>query len=153
PEMPFTGFAETAKRLVRGIIVSVKPDHGLGGALHEETAYGIVRDTAEAKVIGNLVTRKPVTALSAAEVDSIRDLVLRRDLQEAVAPFRGEKGKVIDEKGFRAALATFAKAPGQRGRDNGVRRVRIGKTERDFISIGNRQSGIVYKALIAGENH
>jgi CRISPR-associated endonuclease Csn1 len=60
PEEPFPGFAETATRLLRGIVVSRKPDHGKGGALHEETAYGIVRDKSEAEVIGNLVTRKPI---------------------------------------------------------------------------------------------
>jgi CRISPR-associated endonuclease Csn1 len=54
--------------------VSRKPDHGKGGALHQETAYGIVRDDAEAAVIGNLVTRKPVTDLSPGEVGSVRDL-------------------------------------------------------------------------------
>lgn len=153
PEEPFPGFAETATRLVRAIIVSRKPDHGKGGALHEETAYGIVRDEAEAAVIGNLVTRKPVTALSAGDVDSVRDPALRCELQAAVAPFRDDKGKVRDEKGFKGALKAFSEARGQRGREQGVRRVRIGKVQKEFVPIRSRNSGAVYKALIAGENH
>lgn len=153
PEEPFPGFAETATRMVRATIVSRKPDHGKGGALHEETAYGIVRDEAEAAVIGNLVTRKPVTALSAGEVDCVRDPVLRCELQAAVAPFRDDKGKIRDEKGFKAALKAFSDERGRRGREQGVRRVRIGKVQKEFMPIRNRDSGAVYKALIAGENH
>lgn len=153
PDEPFPNYAETASRLVRGIIVSRKPDHGTGGALHEETAYGIVRDEAEAAVIGNLVTRKPVTALSANEVDSVRDPVLRGELQGAVAEFRDDKSKVRDEKGFKTALKAFADERGWRGREQGVRRVRIGKVQKEFVPIKNRSSAVVYKALIAGENH
>lgn len=153
PEEPFPGYAETAKRLVRGVIVSRKPDHGKGGALHEGTAYGIVVDEAEAKVIGNLVTRKPVTALSANEIDSVRDPVLRRELQAAVAHLRDDKGKVKDEKALKATLKTFAEERDRPGRKQGVRRVRIGKAQKDFVPINDRSSGDVYKALIAGENH
>lgn len=153
PEEPFAGYAEIAKRLVREIIVSRKPDHGKGGALHEETAYGIVHDEAEAREIGTLVTRKPVTALSTGEINSVRDPILRRELQDTVALFRDEKGKVKDEKAFRAALKDFSVERSKPGRMQGVRRVRIGKTQTDFISIKNRTSGSVYKALITGENH
>jgi CRISPR-associated endonuclease Csn1 len=155
PEEPLPGYAETAARLVRRIIVSRKPDHGKGGALHEETAYGIVRNEAEAAIIGNLVTRKPVTALSANEVDSVRDPALRGELQGVVAVFRDDKGKVRDEKSFKAALKTFADERGQNGsgREQGVRRVRIGKVQKEFVPIKNRSSAVVYKALIAGENH
>ncbi len=39
------------------------------------------------------------------------------------------------------------------GRKQGVRRVRIGKAQKDFVPIKDRASGAVYKALIAGENH
>lgn len=153
PEEPFLGYAEAAKRLVRNIVVSRKPDHGKGGALHEETAYGIVRDGAEAKEIGNLVTRKPVTALSSGEIDSVRDRRLRTELQVAVAPFRDDKGKVKHEKGFKAALKALSELRDQPGRMQGVRRVRIGKAQKDFVAIKDRTSGAVYKALIAGENH
>lgn len=153
PDEPCSDYAETAKSIVRSIIVSRKPDHGKGGALHEETAYGIVHDEVEAALIGNLVTRKPVTALSAGEVDSVRDRPLREALQEAVAPFRDARGKVRDEKGFRAALQTFSEQRNEQDRRQGVRRVRIGKKQNDFVPVRDRRTGGVYKALIAGENH
>jgi CRISPR-associated endonuclease Csn1 len=86
-------------------------------------------------------------------VDSVRDPVLRHELRAAVAPFRDDKGKVRDEKGFKAALRAFSEARGQRGREQGVRRVRIGKVLKEFVPIGDRRTGEVYKALIAGENH
>ena len=153
PNEPFYGFLESASCLVRNAIVSRKPDHGKGGALHQETAYGIVRDDAEAAVIGNLVTRKPVAALSLGELDSVRDVGLRHALLAAVAPFRDDKGKICDEKGFKSALKAFSEARGQRGREQGVRRVRVGKAQKDFVLLKDRNSGTVYKALIAGENH
>lgn len=153
PDEPFPGFAESAARLVRSVIVSRKPDHGKGGALHEETAYSVVEDESEAALIGNLVTRKPVTALSANEIDSVRDAALRRELQEAVVSFRDERGKVSDDKGFKSALRAFQAERGRKGREQGVRRVRIGKAQKDFVPIRDRRSGTVYKALIAGENH
>ncbi|MCH9809488.1 MAG: type II CRISPR RNA-guided endonuclease Cas9 [Alphaproteobacteria bacterium] len=155
PEEPFPEYAETAKKLIRQVIVSRKPDHGKGGALHEETAYGFVRGSAEAGEIGNLVTRKPLTNLSAKEVDSIRDRVLRAELQAIVAPYRDDKGKVSkdNEKDFKAALEDFSQTQGVHGREQGVRRVRIGKVLNDFIPVANRTTGAVYKALIPGENH
>ena len=39
---PFPGFREAVREKVAGIVVSVKPEHGKGGALHEDTAYGLV---------------------------------------------------------------------------------------------------------------
>lgn len=153
PDEPCSGYADAATKLVRAINVSRKPDHGKGGALHEETAYGIVRDQAEIAEIGQLVTRKPLAALSASEVGRIRNPQLRGEVQAAVAALRDDKGKVSDEKVFRATLKNFASEKGRPGRMQGVRRVRIGKAQRDFQTIRDRTTGEIYKALIAGENH
>ncbi len=153
PEEPFQGYRESATRLVRGIVVSRKLEHGKGGKLHKDSAYGFVRDAAEANEIGNLVLRKPLTTLSAEEIGSIRDQRLRSELQTVTAPFVDEKGKLIDKKAFEAALAQFSSERGVAGREQGVRRVRIGKAQKDFIEISRQETGEVYKSLIAGENH
>lgn len=153
PEEPFAAMVEAATRLVRSVVVSRKPDHGKGGPLHQETAYGIVRDDNEAATIGALVTRKPVTALVAVDVDSVRDPGLRAALQAATAPYRDDQGKVCNDAGYKRALKAFSEARGIKGREQGVRRVRIGKAQKEFVVIKDRRSGAVYKALIAGENH
>jgi CRISPR-associated endonuclease Csn1 len=144
--MPFEGFLDAVRTAKDDIIVSNKPEHGKHGAMHEDTAYGAVRDESEAAAIGNLVHRKPVTDLTEGEINHVRDLNLRTRLQAAVAPLMDEKGKAKDKNAYAAALAAFAEA-------NKVRRVRVGKSGTDAIPIADRRTGKEYKALVPGENH
>lgn len=152
---PFPGFLDVAREKVRAVIVSVKPEHGKGGALHEDTAYGLVTDPAEAAEIGNLVFRKPLADLNANEIDSVRDPHLRGQLQALAAPFRNDKGKLTDEKGLKAALAAFRVKTLHNGKEveRPVRRVRIGKTKTGEVHVRDRRTGVVYKALLPGDNH
>lgn len=151
---PFLGFRDAVLAVIDKVIVSMKPEHGTGGALHEDTAYGLVTNSHEAAIIGNLIYRKPLADLKAGEIDSVRDAHLRKQLQDLVAPLRDAKGKLTkeNEKAFEAALTKFSgqSAP---GRIQGVRRVRIGKAKTGELHIKNRQTGAVYKALLPGENH
>jgi len=149
---PFSGFRNVVGEKVRSVVSSVKPDHGKAGALHEDTAYGLVQDEAEAAEIGNLVYKKPLVDLNSNEIDRVRDPVLRRALQRLASAFRSETRKLIDEKGLRAALAEFARTPAS-GRMQGIRRVRIGKEKKGVVPIRDRRTGAAYKLLIPGENH
>jgi CRISPR-associated endonuclease Csn1 len=151
-EEPFAGFREAVRTAVEKVIVSVKPEHSKGGALHEDTAYGLVTNPGEATVIGNLVYRKPLVDLKPGEIDSVRDEHLRRQLQSLAEPFRDAKGKLKDEKGLQGALSVFAASQAP-GREQGIRRVRIGKEKRGELHIKDRRTGAVYKALLPGENH
>jgi len=59
----------------------VKPDHGVQGALHNETAYGLVQSPAEAKQKPIVVHRVPLDSISKrADMESIRDETLRDHL-------------------------------------------------------------------------
>lgn len=149
---PVKKFRDVVRAQLDNLVVSVKPEHGKGGALHEETAYGVVAGEAEQEEIGNLVFRKPVTGLTVGEIDRVRDPVLRQELRTLASPFRNEKGKCTDPKGLASALDAFSrqKAP---GRKQGVRRVRIGKKEASTVAIKNRRNGRIYKALVPGDNH
>jgi CRISPR-associated endonuclease Csn1 len=144
--MPFDGFLDAVRSARDNIIVSNKPEHGKRGAMHEDTAYGLVRDEVETDAIGNLVYRKPVTDLTENEIGHVRDEVLRTALNAAVAPLLDEKGKAKDKNAYAAALSAFAEA-------NKVRRVRLGKSGTDAIPIADRRTGKEYKALVPGENH
>lgn len=151
---PFPHFREAVRDAMHKVVVSVKPEHSIGGALHEDTAYGFVRDQAEAKEIGNLVYRRPLADLKPNEIDSVRDVHLRQELQALAAPFRDKSGKLADEKGLQAALSRFGtEAQPHTGRDQGVRRVRIGKEKQGAVVIKDRRTGAAYKALLPGENH
>ena len=148
---PFEGFRDVVHGSIETLIVSNKPEHGKKGALHEDTAYGLIADPAEAAGIGNLVRRKPVVDLTAGEIDAVRDPVLRKRLQAVAAPFRDAKGKVKDDKAFKAALAAFAATPMHDGKT--IRRVRVGKEDESAVALADRRTGAAYKAVTPGENH
>ena len=90
---PFPGFRDAILAKVRAATVSIKPEHGKGGALHEDTAYGFVRDPAEAAEIGNLVYRKLLVDLKPNEIAAVRDSNLRNQLLEVAKPFIVERAK------------------------------------------------------------
>ena len=74
--------------------------------------------------------RKAARRPDANEIDSVRDPHLRIRLQEVVAQLRDSKGRIAKttkrRSGRRACYIRRRKAP---GREQGVRRVRIGKTK------------------------
>lgn len=144
-EWPFEDFRDVVRQHLEKIIVSNKPERGKTGALHEDTAYGIVSGKKEKAEIGNLVRRKPLIDLTAGEVDRIRDTDLRRQVQATVAPYRDAKGKVTDAKAYTAALAAFAD-------EQKIRRVRVGKDDVSAVAIAD-QNGRDYKAVAPGENN
>ena len=150
---PFENFRDAVRASLEKLVVSNKPEHGKGGALHEDTAYGLIADATEATQIGNLVRRKPVVDLTPGEIDAVRDKLLREKLQAAVAPFRDNKGKLpkANEKAFAAALAAFAATPLPDGKT--IRRVRVGKEDVSAVPLKDRRTGQPYKAVTPGENH
>lgn len=144
---PFEVFRDAVRASVENLVVSSKPEHGKGGALHEDTAYGLIADATESTQIGNLVRRKPLVDLTPGEVDAVRDKFLRKKLQAAVAPFRDNKGKLpkANEKTYAAALAAFAATPIADGKT--MRRVRVGKEDVSAVPLKDRRNGQPYKAV------
>jgi CRISPR-associated endonuclease Csn1 len=149
---PFAGFRDAVREKVLATVVSLKPEHGKSGALHEDTAYGLIKDEAEAAEIGNLVFRKPLVDLNLNEIERVRDPILRQALLNVATRFRDKNGKLGNAKGLRASLEAFAKEPAP-GRMQGVRRVRIGKEKSGEVHVRDRRTGAFYKALVPGENH
>jgi CRISPR-associated endonuclease Csn1 len=139
------------RRAVEGITVSFKPEHGKGGALHEDTAYGILRDDDPARQLGNLVYRKPLTGLTATEAARIRDPAVRGWVAAAIAPLVDAKGRAKDDKALQTALASLAARPGPGGAS--VRRVRVVKPDDSAVALHDRRNGKPYKAVAPGENH
>lgn len=136
---PYDGFDhEEFRRQVNGITVSYRLDHGTGGRLHAETAYGAVQDPS-AEGGYNLVARKPLASLNEKQVDRIRSLELRAEVQAFVAAEKAEG------RGLKDALARFAE-------QRGIRRVRLLEKEEDVVWIRDR-SGRAYKAYSPAENH
>lgn len=128
------------------MIVSHKPDHGLQAQLHEDTAYGTVRDL-EKEDGSNLVYRKGFRDLNEKEIGRIRDRRLR-DLVQAHVEREKRDGKEL-----KAALQSFSEQRGIPGMPNGIRHVRLTKPEKPEYLVPIRdKSGTAYKSYSAGEN-
>ena len=91
---PFDGFRENIRHKLEQIVVSHKPDAGFvpgqpkgdatPGALHNDTAYGIIK--TDAKGMSEVVTRKDVMSFTKTkEIETIRDKTTRQSLLDAVA--------------------------------------------------------------------
>ncbi|MEM7524231.1 MAG: type II CRISPR RNA-guided endonuclease Cas9 [Pseudomonadota bacterium] len=152
---PWEGFRTELEHRLKTMIVSHRADRGridtkrrakgkdsTSGALHLDTAYGIVSDT-------EVVSRAPLMSLSPKDIEkSARGKNVRDpDLRKALAAATEEKvGKEFD-----AALAVFSAAPGPY---RGIRRVRLIES----LGVGARVeirdgSGRAYKAYKGDSNH
>lgn len=145
---PFEGYREALRAKLDAMVVSHKPDHGVGpkargnvhvtsGKLHEETAYGLVDEEIDGKRF-NLVTRKPLTALTEKEIGQVRDARLREELEDVA-----HEAKRDGEK-LEAALGRFGDA-------KGIRRVRVLKTLKSVRIVSHGEE--YQKAYNPGDNH
>ena len=140
PPEPFVGFRDQVMARVARVRASHRPDHAVSGRLHEDTAYGLIRDVPEnqaARTIGNLVVRKPVGSLSAKEIGQVRDEKIRAELLGAM------KGLGADKKGLAAALQEWSARTGHR-------RLRIIKPAANARAVCGTD-GTAYKWMLPGE--
>lgn len=137
----WSSFREDLKAKFDKIVISYKPEHGAAGRLHEETAYGLVRDPS-VEDGATLVYRKPFVDLNPNEIGRIRDRRLREEVLTLVEPLNEDKKRIKE------ALTQFANS-----RPQPMRHVRLLKTEKAFVRVKKRGTADVYKALIPGENH
>jgi CRISPR-associated endonuclease Csn1 len=143
--LPWPSLRDDLDAKLKAMTVSHKPDHGVQAQLHEDTAYGTVKQP-EKEGGANLVYRKPFVALNDKEVGRIRDIRLRELVQKHVA---SEKAAGRDLK---AALQTFRERKDIPGLPD-IRHVRLTKTEKpDYLVALRDKSGKPYKAYSAGEN-
>lgn len=140
PPEPFVGFRDQVLARVARVHASHRPDHAVSGRLHEDTAYGLIRDVPEnqaARTIGNLVVRKPVGSLSAKEIGQVRDEKIRAELLGAM------KGLGADKKALATALQEWS------GR-TGHGRLRIIKPAANARAVCDAE-GTPYKWMLPGE--
>lgn len=75
---PWPGFRDDVAAYVGKIVVSHKPDHGVEGALHNDTAYGLIDMEPDAKGVRQVVHRVPLDSFKKrSNLDDIRDPQLR----------------------------------------------------------------------------
>ncbi len=140
PPEPFAGFSEQVRDRVAKLHVSHRPDHAIGGRLHEDTAYGLIRDVPEnlaALTIGNVVVRKPVADLTAKEIGQVRDEAIRQELL----------AETLNRTSDKKVLAETLKAWSKR---SGHRRLRIIKPAATARPVHDKD-GQPYKWMVPGE--
>lgn len=96
---PWPSFRDDVAEKVRGLIVSHKPDHGIQDAMHNDTAYGLLKSEAgvpDKRGVRTLVTRKPLDGdafRTSADLEKICDEVVRQKLLSATAGLSGQAFK------------------------------------------------------------
>jgi CRISPR-associated endonuclease Csn1 len=149
--MPWPSLRDDLSASLERMTVSHKPDHGVGGKLHEDTAYGsVAKDElgADGKPLGNLVYRKPLAGLTENEIERIRDRRLRDMVGEHV---RAAKAKGIP---LAKALIDFRDTVRDPHIKHGLRRVRLVKSEKPeyLVPVKDPRTGQIFKHYSAGKN-
>jgi CRISPR-associated endonuclease Csn1 len=146
-EEPWTGFRTEAEKYIRAITVSHKPDHGVEAAMHNDTAYGFLKDRdknpvgPDKKGRYTVFTRKPLDSdsfKSVKDLGKIRDKKIKQELETSTFGLSGTD--------FKEALLSAAQAM-----TPPVYKVRIEDTLK-VIPITNK-SGKTYKAYKGDGNY
>lgn len=152
-DLPWGGFRHDVNALVGRVVVRHRPDHFTvpadkkarrrsgndvtTGALHNETAYGIVSGP-DAKGMMTLVETKPVESLVPTGIGHVRDQTLRQQLQELWRTVDQTEDKPADKR------AHFVRRAWSR---YGVRRVRVlERVSKESLAIIRDSTGRAYKA-------
>lgn len=146
PPQPYEGFSDEIRGRIASVVVSHRPDHSPSGKLHEDTAYGRVRDVPEnqaARTIGNLVRRKPVISLSPKEIGRVRDEKIRQELEEAT------RHLWKDDRALKAELTSWSARTGH----SRLRVITPDESARAILARpGKPGEGTAYKWMIPAEN-
>lgn len=134
-EDPWPTFRDDVVQAVRKINVSYRVERKVAGKLHEETLYG------PTPTVGEWVLRKPVTTLSPAEIDRIRDPEIKRivvaKLKQHGIDFG--RGKKPDAKKMKEALSNLEMPSGVP-----INKVRIIKPELTIQSVREGRTDQAY---------
>jgi len=127
---PWPTFREDVLSRYDDLVVSHKQDHNVQDCLHNDTAYGIIRDAeGNPHAKDNAVHRKSIDSFaSLKDIQMIRDDVIRRDVEKVVAG--------LEQKQIKKAVAVW-------GAVHGVRGLRVVETL-SLIPVRDA-SGLVYK--------
>ena len=137
-ETPWSGFHKAVRESIRSIVVSHKPDHGVQGSLHNDTAYGVV-EPPDAQGRSMVVHRVPLTDLTPRQLTKIRDPAIREQLTLATV---GATGTAFTSE-LVAAGESF---------NPPVRRVRICEALRVIPTVTN-DDGRILKAYKGDSNY
>lgn len=155
--VPWATFRSHVERAVSRIIVSHRPEHNASGALHNDTAYGLlpngrVRHFVD---IATFETRKKIEETEFAN-PRLQAALLAATEPEAMATRRASHDDMSEARLFKAAVATVANT-------RGIRRVRVIETLRTepiIDALATHRHGVLpdgtprpYKGFKTDSNH
>lgn len=159
PPEPFPGFRDAVMTAIRDVRVSHRPRHEhadssdpsqTSGRLHQDYAYGLVKDIPENQAdlsIGKgkqvVVRRKPVVGLSPKEIAQVRDVSLRNALLDATAPSRKAGLPTKEAEKLRTELLT------EWSRETGHKSLRV-LTVKDSVRPIFGKNGTPEKYMVPG---
>lgn len=145
--LPWGTLRDDLQAALERMTVSHKPDHGIEGKLHDETAYGFVKspDDEEGE---NLVYRKPLVSLTENEIDRIRDRRLRHMVRTYVDTEKQNGMALLD------ALKKFRDEARDPHIKHGLRHVRLLKSKKPeyLLQLRGPDKNKPYKAYAADTN-
>lgn len=160
PPIPKEALRQQAKEIISRIVVAHRPDHGIGGVLHEGTNYGPfdashIANAWEQERLDekyNVVYRKPLISLTAEEVRVIRDTKIRTDLLGLLDGLSGKGVKnAAQKKSIGEAIGTILV---QYAETQGIKNVRILKKENTALAIYHPKVSLQHVKLVApGDIH
>lgn len=81
---PIVDIFDQAKERLSHLVVSHRKDHGLGGKLHDATAYGIVGEYKDG-VVSTIRHKVPITSIKETSIEQIQSEGIRLSIQNLVA--------------------------------------------------------------------
>ena len=146
--LPWETLRDDLQSALNKMTVSHKPDHGVEGKLHDETAYGFVKNPDQEEG-DNLVYRKPLTSLTESEIDRIRDRRLREIVKSFVSDEKTTNGTALAD-----ALMKFNDHTHDPHIKHGLRRVRLLKSKKPeyLLQLREPDKNAPYKAYAADTN-
>lgn len=80
---PIIDIYDQAKERLSHLVVSHRKDHGLGGKLHDATAYGIVGEYKD-NAVSTIRHKVPITSIKETTIEQIQNVEIRLSLQNLV---------------------------------------------------------------------
>ena len=133
---PIIDIYDQAKERLSHLVVSHRKDHGLGGELHNKTAYGIIGEFKEGEV-STVRHKVPITSITGSNFNQIQNEAIRYSIQELMANSSSD--------------ATLKNAINEYSNRTGIRRVTL--VEKLSVVPIKDKSGRIYKAFKPDGNY
>lgn len=133
---PIVDIFDQAKDRLSHLVVSHRKDHGLGGALHNDTAYGIVGEFKDG-VVSTVRHKIPITSITGSNFNQIQDESIRFGIQDLMAESSSD--------------AVLKDAINEYASKTGIRRVTL--VEKLSVVPIKDKSGRIYKAFKPDGNY